>query len=109
MSAPELPEAKLPPVDMQVAGIVAALAVHQHQGVVGREAAKRGGKRQVGGIAAELLRGEGGNGLAQSLAKVRRAGALGQRVGAQDGDGRGAVGGRHALHAGAGDDHGFLA
>ena len=31
----------------------------------------------------------------------------GQRVGAQNRDGRGAVGGRHALHARTGDDHGF--
>ena len=96
-------------IDMQVAGIVAAMAVDQHQCVIGRQAAQRGGKRQVGGVATELLRRERGNGLAQSLAKIRRAGTLGQRIGAQHGDGRGAVGSRHALHARAGDDHGFVA
>ncbi len=96
-------------IDLQVAGVVTALAVHQNQCVVGRQAAESGGERQVGGVAAELLRGEGGNGLAQSLAKVVGARALGQGVAAQHGDGRGAVGGRHALHARAGDDYGFLA
>ena len=77
-------------IDVQVAGIMTALAVHQHQSVIRRKAAQRGGERQRGGIETDLLRGEGGNGLAQRLAQIGRAGALGQGVVAQHGDGRGA-------------------
>ena len=99
---------KVAAADMQIAGVVTALAVHQNQGVVWREAAQRRGQGQVGGVAAELLRREGGNRLAQGITQIGRAGTVGQRVGAQDRNGRGRVGSRHALHARTRHDDGFV-
>ena len=50
-----------------------------------------------------------GTRLAQCWRRSVEPVPLGQGVAAQHRDGRGAVGGRHALHAGTGDDHGFVA
>lgn len=92
---------------MQIAGVMAAMAVDQHQRVIWGKAAQRRGQGQARGVAAELLCGEGENGQAQGLAQIRRACALGQCLAAQDRDGRGAAGRGHAVHARTGDDHGL--
>ena len=108
MSGAELPEAKSPPIDMQVAGVVAALPFTRTNVSLGDRPRSAAESVRAAVSKPNLLRAKRGNGLAQSLTKIGCAGTLGQRVGAQHGDGRGAVGGRHALHARAGHDHGFL-
>ena len=89
---------------VQVAGGVAALAVDQHQRVVGGEAAQARRQGQGAGVAAQRFRREGRGDLGQGLDQVGLA-DMGKRVGADDGDGGGAVGGGHAGDAGAGDNH----
>src|SRR5581483_6820241 len=56
-------------VDVQVGRIVAAMAVDQNQRVIGGKAAQRRRERQVRGIVAELLGGEGRYGRTQLLAQ----------------------------------------
>ncbi len=90
-------------VDVQVAGGMPALAVDQHQGVVGVQAAQCGGQGEVGGVAARGLGVEGRQVLGQSLDDVGLA-DVGESTAADNLDRRGAVLGLHAGLARAGDD-----
>ncbi len=94
--------------DIEIAGAMAALGIHQDQRVIGGKPAQCRRQCEAGEIGAGGFRGEGRHALAQSQTQIGGAGCLGQGVAAQDRDGCGTVGGRHALHAGAGDDHGFV-
>ena len=72
-------------IDMQVCRAVAALAVHQHQRVVRRQAAKPRRQGQCAGVAAMRFSVEGRDILRQRLDQVGLT-DLGQRIGAQDRD-----------------------
>ena len=92
-------------VDGEVGRGVATLAVDQDQRVIGVQAAQRRRQGQRRGVRAVALGVERGQGLGQGLHQVRLADPL-QGFGADHLDRRGAVGGLHAGHAGAGDDDG---
>jgi hypothetical protein len=82
---------------------VAALAVDQHQRVIGADPAQRHIEREIGGIAPERLCAKAGQALAQNLAQVALANVL-DRAGTQDLDRRCAIGRARAGGASAGDD-----
>ena len=63
-------------VNREIGGRVAALAVHQHQGVVRIKAAERRRQRQLGGVGAVALRIEGGQRLRQHLHDILLANDL---------------------------------
>ncbi len=89
--------------DLKDGVAVAALAVDQHQRVVGAEAAQTGRQRKARHVGALGLRLEGWHKLSQCLVEVRLANAR-QRLFAQHLDGCCAVCGLHTHGAGAGDD-----
>ena len=94
------------PQDGEVRGTVAALAVDQHQGVVGAQAAQFGRKCQVGGVAAERLGVERRHILRNRLDKIRLSDPL-QGGGIEHCDGRRTVDGPEACRARARDNDGF--
>ena len=87
----------------QVGGGMAALAVDQHQRVIGAQPAQCGGQGEVGGIAAKALEVERWQALRQHLGQVLLAHGL-QRLTAEELDRGGAVFRLHADLPGAGDD-----
>ena len=93
-------------VDHQVGAVMAALAVHQHQGVVRAQAAQVGFDGQGRDIAARGLNVQRRHVAGQGGGQVGRAG-MRQRGGADDLDRSGAVGGLYADRARAGDDDFF--
>ena len=93
--------------EMHQAGIVAAVAIHQDQRVVWGKTAKRGGERQVVKTDAELLRRKGWHSGAQRVTDVGSADVVGERVGAQNGNGGRAIRGGHSLDARTGHDDYF--
>ncbi len=90
----------------QVGGGVPALAVDQHQRVIGVQAAQGRRQGEVGGVAAEPLGVERRQVLGQGLDQVG-LGDLLQGGGAQHLDRRSAVRRLHPGLPGAGDDHLF--
>ncbi|KAF1066181.1 MAG: hypothetical protein GAK45_02000 [Pseudomonas citronellolis] len=90
--------------DIQVGGFMAALAVHQHQHVVGAEAAQRLRVGQRRGIERLGLAGQRGQQLDQRIAQVDRAAAA-QLLGADHIDRAQALVGLDVGPAGAGDHH----
>ena len=93
-------------VEVEHGAAVAALAVHQHQGLVGRQAAQLGRTHVVGAVgdagAREVV---GGNQPGQGLVDLGRALAL-HLGGIEHIDGRERFGHRAVGAAGAGDDDG---
>jgi hypothetical protein len=84
---------------------VAALAVHQHQGLVGTEAAQGGRVDQVGAVGAGLARRvERGRDVGQGLGQVELAALLGQARQRDVVDRDRGVGGRGVADAARADD-----
>ncbi len=95
--------------DRQVGRAVAALAVDQHQGVVGRQAAQLGRQRQVGRVAAERLGVERGHVLGDRLDQVGLTHSLTARVESSTVIGAGLSTARRPRGARAGHDDGVAA
>ncbi len=91
-------------VEVEQRGGVAALAIDQHQHLIGRQAAQLRGTDRAGAIAQRRAREvQRGQGARQRGGQFRGAGGL-QRFGADDVDRRLRLGHGAVRHAGAGDD-----
>ena len=103
-SGEALPDAKLAVTTWMLLVIVAAVAIHQNQSVIGRKTAQGCGQVKTREVGAKSLGGEGGKDIAEGHAQIRAALTIYQRVGADDGHRLGAIGRGHAGNARTGYD-----